>query len=110
MVQTVFWAQMEEEMGLTVTELTNAQSAQLAGLAVGCLLFIPFSVKYGRRPAYIISTAALTASAWWSARITTFWELIVSMLLCGLAGAINETLCQMTVGSTTHTRQKRARY
>lgn len=97
MVQTVFWSQMEAELGLTVTELTNAQSAQLAGLAVGCLLFIPFSVKYGRRPAYVISTAALAGSAWWSARITTFWELIVSMLLCGLAGAINETLCQMTV-------------
>ncbi|KAF3008207.1 hypothetical protein E8E14_008886 [Neopestalotiopsis sp. 37M] len=106
MVQTVFWAQMEEEMGLTVTELTNAQSAQLAGLAVGCLLFIPFSVKYGRRPAYIISTAALTASAWWSARITTFWELIVSMLLCGLAGAINETLCQMTIADLFFVHQR----
>ncbi|KAK6200852.1 hypothetical protein LQW54_009435 [Pestalotiopsis sp. IQ-011] len=97
MVQTVFWSQMEAEMGLTATELTNAQSAQLAGLAVGCLLFIPFSVKYGRRPAYVISTAPLAGSAWWSARMTTFWELIVSMLLCGLAGAINETLYQMTI-------------
>ncbi|KAM0341697.1 hypothetical protein ACHAPU_009945 [Fusarium lateritium] len=95
-IQTVFWQQMTVDMGVSISQLTNAQSAQLAGLALGCLFFIPLTIKYGRRSTYVTSTAALAAVAWWTSRMTTYGGLIATAILTGLAGAINETAVQMT--------------
>ncbi|KAI1874387.1 hypothetical protein JX265_004595 [Neoarthrinium moseri] len=106
MIQTVFWQQMVVDMPVTITDLSNAQSAQLAGLAVGCLFFIPLTVKYGRRPTYILSTAVLAATAWWSAKMTTLWELMVTSVVSGLAGAINETAVQMTIADLFFVHQR----
>ncbi|KAG5802003.1 hypothetical protein H9Q74_009236 [Fusarium xylarioides] len=96
-IQTVFWQQMTVDMGVTIQQLTNAQSAQLAGLAMGCLFFIPLAIKYGRRSAYIISTAVLAGVSWWTSRMESYPELIVTMVITGLGGAINETAVQMTI-------------
>ncbi|KAF4966398.1 hypothetical protein FSARC_5907 [Fusarium sarcochroum] len=96
-IQTVFWQQMTVDMAVSITQLTHAQSAQLAGLALGCLFFIPLTIKYSRRSTYIISTAALAGVSWWSSRMSSNAELIVTSIVTGLAGAINETAVQMTI-------------
>ncbi|KAH7172913.1 major facilitator superfamily domain-containing protein [Fusarium sp. MPI-SDFR-AT-0072] len=96
-IQTVFWQQMTVDMGVSIQQLTNAQSAQLAGLAMGCLFLIPLAIKYGRRSAYIISTAVLAGVAWWTSRMQSYPELIITMVITGLGGAINETAVQMTI-------------
>ena len=96
-VQTIFWQQMTVDLNVSIAQLSNAQSAQLAGLAVGCLFFIPFTIKYGRRSTYLLSTAVLAASSWWTASMNSFAELIITQFIAGLAGAINETAVQMTV-------------
>lgn len=96
-MQTILWAQMGPDLGATQDQLTNSSSAQLAGLAVGCILFIPFAVKYGRRPVYLVSTALLVAAAWWTSEMKSAPELFLTNLLYGLAGAVNETCVQMTV-------------
>ena len=88
---------MTVDMGVTIQQLTYASSSQLAGLALGCLFFIPLTIKYGRRPTYVVSCAVLAGVTWWSARMNTYWELIVTNIVTGLAGAINETAVQMTV-------------
>ena len=88
---------MSVDLDVTISQLNNAQSANLAGLAVGCIFFIPFTVKYGRRLVYIASTAVLAGTIWWTSRMETFAELITTSILAGLAGAINETAVQMTV-------------
>ena len=97
MVQTVFWQQMQVDMGVSTVELNHAQSANLAGLAVGCLVFIPPTVKYGRRPSYLLSIAVLAGATWWMSQMKTNAELIATAVISGLAGAINETAVQMTV-------------
>ncbi|KAF4449509.1 putative HOL1-like protein [Fusarium austroafricanum] len=96
-IQTVFWQQMTVDMGVSIQQLTNVQSAQLAGLAMGCLFFIPLTIKYGRRSTYVASTAALAAVSWWTSRMESYAELVVTMIITGLAGAINETAVQMTI-------------
>lgn len=98
MVQTVFWQQMKVDMGVSTTDLNHAQSANLAGLALGCLFFIPLTVKYGRRPSYLLSIAVLAGTTWWMSEMKTNAELMINAVLSGLAGAINETAVQMTVG------------
>ncbi|KAM5354096.1 hypothetical protein ACJ41O_000746 [Fusarium nematophilum] len=105
-IQTVFWQQMTVDMGLTISQLSNAQSAQLAGLAMGCIFFIPFTIKYGRRSTYILSTAGLAAVSWWTSRMNSYAELILTAVITGLAGAINETAVQMTIADLFFVHQR----
>lgn len=88
---------MSPELGLSFEQLNNTQSAQLAGLAMGCVFFIPLTKKYGRRSTYVLSTAAMAAVSWWSTYMKTDAELYLTNLFYGLAGATNETVVQMTV-------------
>ncbi|KAM0330846.1 hypothetical protein ACHAQA_003801 [Verticillium albo-atrum] len=107
-VQTVFWQQMTVDLGVTLAQLSNAQSAQLAGLAVGCIFFIPFTIKYGRRSTYLASTIVLAAASWWTSRMTSYAELIITAFISGLAGAINETAVQMTISDLFFVHQRGA--
>ncbi|OJJ77179.1 hypothetical protein ASPBRDRAFT_190512 [Aspergillus brasiliensis CBS 101740] len=43
-------------MGFSYADLNNASALNFVGLAAGCFLFIPFVVKFGRRPVYLLST------------------------------------------------------
>lgn len=88
---------MTVDLDVSINQLSNAQSAQLAGLATGCIFFIPFTIKYGRRLTYLVSTAILAAAAWWTSSMHSYAELIATAVITGLAGAINETAVQMTV-------------
>ncbi|EFQ27303.1 major facilitator superfamily transporter [Colletotrichum graminicola] len=105
-IQTVFWQQMTVDLDLSISRLSQGQSAQLAGLATGCIFFIPFTVKYGRRSTYLVSTAVLAAAAWWTASMHTYTEMIITNIITGLAGAINETAVQMTIADLFFLHQR----
>ncbi|KAF4537473.1 MFS transporter [Lasiodiplodia theobromae] len=104
--QTSFWQQMSPDMGLSFEQLNNAQSANLAGLAVGCIFFIPLTKKYGRRSTYVVSTAVMAAVSWWSTYMETQAELILTNLFYGLAGATNETIVQVTIADMFFLHQR----
>ena len=68
-IGTVIWAKINADLGLPF-EISNISfGANMTGLAVGCLLFIPFALKYGRRPVYLLSIAVSLAKAIWQARM-----------------------------------------
>lgn len=73
-----------------------AFAANLAGLAVGCVMFIPFALKYGRKSVYIASVTGSLAAAIWQAMAYNELDFLGSSLVAGLAGAASETLIQMT--------------
>lgn len=85
------------ELHLDYQTLNNAGAANFAGLATGCLFFIPFVYKYGRRPVYILSTMLQLPAGVWNACIQTGGELIAVNLLSGLGGAISETIVMITI-------------
>lgn len=88
---------MIPDLKVDYSQLNNASAINYAGTGAGCIFFIPFAVKYGRRPVYLVSTAMMAAMSFWSARMTTVAELYITNLLAGLAGSTNETIVQMTV-------------
>lgn len=90
---------MVVDMDVTYTQLNRAVSVSFVGLAMGCVFFIPLAKKYGRRPVYLASTAALLATSFWSGEMKSLPELYLTNLLQGLAGATNEALVQITVSS-----------
>jgi MFS family permease len=98
-VSTPLWGPYNEELGISYGQLTNTYGANYAGFGVGCVFFIPFALKYGRRPVYIISTIITLATAIWQAKLSTYGSMLAAQLVSGLSGAVSETLVQITVSS-----------
>jgi MFS family permease len=91
------WGPLQEELGFSINTLNAAAAVNYAALGVGCLFFIPFVHKYGRRPLYIFSSVLQFASCVWQARTYTTGDIIGSNLVSGLGGAISETIVQITI-------------
>lgn len=91
------WGPYMEELGLTINELNNGAALNYSGLALGCIFFIPFVAKYGRRPLYLFSSAVQLASVVWLAKTNTASDLLGASILSGLGGAISETVVQITI-------------
>jgi len=96
----VAWQTYVDDLGISWDELNITFASNCAGLAVGCIIFIPFALKYGRRSVYIISTAITFAMAIWQAKLNTFWEMVVTSVISGFSGAVSETLVQITVSKS----------
>lgn len=88
---------MAVELEVSLTQLNQTMSINYVGLATGCIFFIPFVRKYGRRPVYIVSTALMLATTFWTSKMQTLTELYINNLLQGLAGATNESIAEITV-------------
>ncbi|KAM5354660.1 hypothetical protein ACJ41O_001307 [Fusarium nematophilum] len=102
----VFWVLWIPEFGWTYGQLNAASALNYVGTALGCILFIPPAVKYGRRSMYLLSTAVILATAVWSACLKTLPELYISQFIFGLASATNETIVEMTIADLYFVHQR----
>ncbi|PSR76563.1 major facilitator superfamily domain-containing protein [Coniella lustricola] len=93
----VAYTPLVEEIGMTYEVYNIATALGFAGLAIGCIVFMPFSYRYGRRPLYILSVTIQLVAAIWSGKVKTNGELIAANMLMGLGGAISETIVQVTI-------------
>lgn len=91
------WEAYQTELGFSINLLNGAAATNYAGLAIGCIFFVPLVHKYGRRPMYIFSTLLQLVSCIWFAKTETTGDLIGSNLFSGLGGAISETIVQITI-------------
>jgi hypothetical protein len=96
-ISGVAWGPYSSELGLSFNTLNDSTALNYAGLAFGCVLFIPLVYKFGRRPLYILSLLVQLASAIWSAKLNTGGEMLAVSLVSGLGGAISETIVQITI-------------
>ena len=86
-----------KEFGFTIELLNYGYATGSASLAVGALLFIPFALKYGRRPIYLVSLAGQMTVMIWSAKMQNSADLIMTNLFNCLLGALAEVIVQMTI-------------
>ncbi|KAJ5134139.1 hypothetical protein N7526_005504 [Penicillium atrosanguineum] len=96
-INSVAYREYMAELGLTYANFNNAIGANVAGLAVGCLILIPCVHKFGRRPLYLISAIVQFATAIWWAKFHTAGELIAINVIAGLAGSIAEVIVVITI-------------
>ncbi|ORY60290.1 major facilitator superfamily transporter [Pseudomassariella vexata] len=96
-IGTVVWSPMNLELGISYEDMNYSFASCCAGIAVGCIFFVPLAVNYGRRPVYIVSTAIQLATGIWQAKVNTGPELITVNVVSGAAGAISESIVQITV-------------
>jgi MFS family permease len=100
------WGPMGDELGFSSQTLTNTYAIGCATLSLGAPMLIPFALKYGSRPVYVLSSVAQFAISIWAARTMTagdWWG--VNALQCWL-GALAEVLIQMTVADMFFVHQR----
>ncbi|CAI7642703.1 unnamed protein product [Penicillium manginii] len=84
-------------LGFSMKIVGQAGGASYAGLALGCILFVPCVHKFGRRPVYLISALIQFISAIWNAKLSTSGEWIFVGLLSGIGGSTAEAIVLITI-------------
>ncbi|KAH6952200.1 major facilitator superfamily domain-containing protein [Fusarium avenaceum] len=101
-----FWQNFNEELGMSYDALNNGYAANMAGLAIGCIIFIPIALRIGRRPIYLITGLIMFASGIWQAMTYTIGDMVGMNAIAGIAGAVNEALFQVTVADLFFVHQR----
>jgi MFS family permease len=94
----VLWSAINEELGFSYDQLNNSYGVSAATLSIGCIMFVPFALRFGRRPIYLLTSLLMFATNIWAAKQKSLGDLYGTNVILGLAGSVNETLYQMTVG------------
>lgn len=105
-VATVTWAPVHRELGFSFALLNDSYAAGCGALAVGAIILVPFSLKLGRRPIYVFSTAAQCGLSVWLAKMVNVADLMGPNVLTCLVGALAEVLVQMTVADIYFVHQR----
>lgn len=96
-VSPIIFQDYNTELGISYADLNNTYAAGCAGLAVGCIVFIPLALKYGRRPVYIISVFGTCLTAIWQAVLRNYSNMFAANVVSGIFGAVSSAIVQMTV-------------
>ncbi|EMC92632.1 hypothetical protein BAUCODRAFT_151053 [Baudoinia panamericana UAMH 10762] len=94
---TPTWGPMADELGFSTEILNDSYAVGCGTLCIGAFILIPFALKYGRRPLYIVSTIVQFALCIWAARIYKTVDLMMVNVWQCFLGAIAEVIVQMTV-------------
>ncbi|KKY19529.1 putative synaptic vesicle transporter svop [Phaeomoniella chlamydospora] len=103
---TPTWTPMHEQLGFSYEILNDSYAVGCGTLSFGAMQLIPFALKFGRRPVYVLSTAGQFAVSVWSAKLQTVADImLVNAFSCWL-GALAEVLVQMTVADVFFVHQR----
>jgi MFS family permease len=86
-----------EETEITLSQLNAGTGYMFLFLGLGCLVFQPLALQYGKRPVYLFSMFATIFVCVWSPFCKTNGEWIGSKIIQGFVGAPIESLCEITV-------------
>ncbi|PNS17491.1 hypothetical protein CAC42_8034 [Sphaceloma murrayae] len=100
------WGPLADELGFSDVTLTNTYAIGCATLAIGAPMLIPFALKFGSRPVYVVSSVLQCAISIWAARTQNaadWWG--VNATQCWL-GALSEVLVQITIADVFFVHQR----
>lgn len=105
-VSPTLWYDMNLELAFSYTTLNNSYGVSAATLSIGCIIFTPFAMRFGRRPVYIVTSLLIVAADAWSAKMQTVPDIMLTNVIMGAAGSVNEALFQMTVNDLFFVHQR----
>lgn len=82
---------------ITLDELNAGTGYMFLFFGLGCIVFQPLALQYGKRPVYLLSVFASCFISVWSAYCTSNGQWVASKILQGFLGAPIESLCEITV-------------
>nr|QFR37161.1 MFS transporter [Cyberlindnera americana] len=86
-----------DETDITLSQLNSGTGYMFLFFGLGCLVFQPLALQYGKRPIYLISTLATALICVWAPYSKSNGEWIGSKILQGFFGAPIESLCEISV-------------
>ncbi|KAI0162152.1 major facilitator superfamily domain-containing protein [Xylariaceae sp. FL1272] len=86
-----------EDYGINVSEVSYTTGLYMLGLGIGCVLFSPTAILYGKRPVYLFSSILYIISAVWCALSPNFPSLILARIFQGIAVSPVECLPSATI-------------
>ncbi|KAG5362675.1 putative MFS-type transporter [Yarrowia sp. B02] len=105
-IATVFWGQLNEELGFSFDQLNNGFALGIGGLGIGCPLLVPVAAKFGKRPVYLLATILVIASTFWQARMKYLHDYYAASFIEGLATSLCEAMIQMTIADLYFVHQR----
>ncbi|KAG5358586.1 putative MFS-type transporter [Yarrowia sp. B02] len=88
---------ISQNTGLPLATLNQGTGYMFLFFGLGCVLVHPISVKYGKRPVYLISVLGTSLIQLWGPNINSSAAWIGSKIIQGILGASVESLCEVTV-------------
>ncbi|ONH70185.1 Protein HOL1 [Cyberlindnera fabianii] len=85
------------ETDITLSQLNAGTGYMFLFLGLGCLIFQPLALQYGKRPIYLVSILATSLICVWAPHTKSNGEWIGSKILQGFFGAPIESLCEITI-------------
>ncbi|KAL3442015.1 MFS general substrate transporter [Aspergillus insuetus] len=96
-IYTPLWSGINSELGIGYDRLNTTYATNNVFLGVGAFFTIPFVLKYGRRPVYLVSLVAQFGISIWYARMESYGELMAINIVSCTIGAVAEVIVQLTV-------------
>ncbi|KAH7393788.1 serine/threonine kinase 16 [Phaeosphaeria sp. MPI-PUGE-AT-0046c] len=91
------WSAWNTELNFSYDQLNNGYATQMAGLAVGCMIFVPLALRYGLRPVWLATSLLTLVTAVWLGNMSSLWEWYIINLISGLSGSPNEALLPFVI-------------
>ncbi|CAJ2503909.1 Uu.00g113030.m01.CDS01 [Anthostomella pinea] len=86
-----------EDYNIDVAEVSLTTGLYMLGLGIGCVIFSPTAILYGKRPVYLFSSILFIISAVWCALSPNFTSLILARIFQGIAVSPVECLPSATI-------------
>ena len=67
----------------------------MLGLGLGCVLWSPTAIIYGKRPVYLAGTVLFLASSIWAAAAKSYSSLLVARIIMGIGVAVSDPACSL---------------
>ncbi|KAK7413355.1 hypothetical protein QQX98_007732 [Neonectria punicea] len=83
---------IEMQFQKTADEVNALMTFNFLLLGIGNMVWVPFSVKYGKRPVMLVSMTVVFATLVWTAKAKTFPQLLAARCLSGFAPAAGESI------------------
>lgn len=97
---------ISEQTDISLSELNNATGYLFLFFGIGCFVFQPLALQYGKRPIYIFSMLATALICVWPPYTQTKGEWIGSKIMQGMFGASIESLPEISVSDLFFEHQR----
>ncbi|KAI0204217.1 major facilitator superfamily domain-containing protein [Astrocystis sublimbata] len=85
------------DFDVDVSQVSLTTGLYMLGLGLGCVIFSPTAILYGKRPVYLFSVILFISSAVWCAKSPSFTSLILARIFQGIAVSPVECLPSATI-------------
>lgn len=84
-------------VNISVAQLNDGTGYMFLFLGLGCLIFQPLALQYGKRPVYLLSTLGVALLNLWQPYITSNGQWIASKILAGFFCSPIESLPEVSI-------------